>query len=392
MAAGKLRDIRSCEALVRGLTLFGSGGGGAPQVGLRYLQTALEEGREPAWVEAAGLPHDCLTASVAGLGGRAPRVAPTAEELAVMGSPERRLALEDCVVAAAAALEEHSGLRLGAVVPIELGGSNTPIAMLAASRLGLPVVDGDYAGRAVPELSQTTVGLKGGTPYPAAVADQWGNVTILVRGTGFGAADRLARHLCAAAYGPVGVALYLLRAARARAFLVPGTISRALEVGLAMQQAAASGRSPMPALEAAGARLAFQGRVDRAEWLDEAGYMFSYGQIEVAGGGDFGGRRLRIWYKNEFHVTWCDGSPYVTSPDVIAVIDRESGWPCTYAQVQPGMEVLVVCIPCLEKAYRSPRGLDLLGPRHFGFDIEYRPAEEVVPLTGQPGRAEGGGR
>ncbi len=30
----------------------------------------------------------------------------------------------------------------------------------------------------------------------------------------------------------------------------------------------------------------------------------------------------------------------------------------------------------LDMAFRTPKGLELLGPRHFGFDLDYIPIEE----------------
>jgi hypothetical protein len=31
----------------------------------------------------------------------------------------------------------------------------------------------------------------------------------------------------------------------------------------------------------------------------------------------------------------------------------------------------------LAPAFRSPKGIEVIGPRHFGFDFDYRPIEEL---------------
>ena len=49
-------------------------------------------------------------------------------------------------------LTAYTGNRIDAIVPFELGAWNTTAPMDAALRLGIKVVDGDYAGRAIPEL------------------------------------------------------------------------------------------------------------------------------------------------------------------------------------------------------------------------------------------------
>jgi len=40
--------------------------------------------------------------------------------------------------------------------------------------------------------------------------------------------------------------------------------------------------------------------------------------------GDFEGHKFAIWYKNENHIVWIDDKPFVTSPDIIALVDAAS--------------------------------------------------------------------
>jgi hypothetical protein len=40
-----------------------------------------------------------------------------------------------------------------------------------------------------------------------------------------------------------------------------------------------------------------------------------------------------------------------------------------------GMRVAVIAFPCSEK-WRTPKGLELVGPRYFGYDTDYVPVEE----------------
>ncbi|MFJ3819681.1 S-methyl thiohydantoin desulfurase domain-containing protein [Streptomyces nodosus] len=51
----------------------------------------------------------------------------------------------------------HLGGELAAVGVIEIGGLNAVAAVLAAARLGAPVLDGDLMGRAFPRINRTTV-------------------------------------------------------------------------------------------------------------------------------------------------------------------------------------------------------------------------------------------
>jgi hypothetical protein len=70
-----------------------------------------------------------------------------------------------------------------------------------------------------------------------------------------------------------------------------------------------------------------------------------------------------------------DGEIMVSVPDLITVLETESGEPITTEALRYGFRVTVLGIPCNEK-WRTPAGLDLVGPRYFGYDIEWVPVEE----------------
>lgn len=91
--------------------------------------------------------------------------------LAMMGSPDAATSLTydnirrsylNTLDAFAAAV----GGQPGCLIPVEIGPINSIVPLLAAAELGLWVVDGDGAGRAVPELPQTTYA--GSLTLPAA--------------------------------------------------------------------------------------------------------------------------------------------------------------------------------------------------------------------------------
>ena len=71
-----LATQQDCEDFVRGLTFLGTGGGGAPERGLKMLLEQHKAGAEVGWVSIDDLPPDTWTATVAGLGGRPQRWTP----------------------------------------------------------------------------------------------------------------------------------------------------------------------------------------------------------------------------------------------------------------------------------------------------------------------------
>ena len=54
----------------------------------------------------------------------------------------------------------------------------------------------------------------------------------------------------------------------------------------------------------------------------------------------------------------------------------ETGEPITTEILRYGMRVAVLAFPCDPK-WRTPKGIDLVGPRYFGYDIDYIPVEQA---------------
>jgi len=368
---GKLETIRDCEDFVRGCTFFGVGGGGAPSKGLKLLTDELADGRVPAWVDLDELPDDAWLACAWGMGSIAPLTPEREAAMAAVGLERWRV--EKNLAAALRELEAYTGRRLTAVVPLEPGGSNTPNPLAAATRLGLATVDADLAGRAIPEITQTLPVLAGKPVTPMAAVDLWGDVSLIRETVNPAMAERIGKFLAVAAFGHTGLAGFLMRVGEAGPVVVRGTLSRCHHLGRVIREAREARTSVVEAiLEATGAVRLFTGIVSKKEWEDRDGYMIGKTTIIGSPGG---GGVFEIWFKNENHVGWLDGVPVASSPDLISVVHATSGEPVTNTDVQVDQPVVVFGLPCVD-AFRSPRGLEALGPGHFGFDIDYSPVEE----------------
>lgn len=101
-----------------------------------------------------------------------------------------------------------------------------------------------------------------------------------------------------------------------------------------------------------------------------------YGTTTVEGEGPDAGHTLRVWFKNENHVTWRDGTPWVCSPDLIMTLGAD-GTPYTNTLLPEGARIGVVGAVA-DARLRTPAALDLLGPRHYGYDLPYLPIEQLV--------------
>ena len=94
---------------------------------------------------------------------------------------------------------------------------------------------------------------------------------------------------------------------------------------------------------------------------------------------------MEIQFQNENLVATRSGEAVATVPDLIIVLEAESGQPITTEELRYGYRVVVIGAPC-DRRWRTTAGLELVGPRYFGYEIDYVPVEEMVDR--RTGRAE----
>jgi DUF917 family protein len=344
-------------------------------MGMRILKKALEDGIDLGWVDADEIPDGVWSVNPCGTGSIAPLSEETLKQIEEMGLVDKLG--DDTLIQAVKELEQYLDRSFGCVVAFEPGAGNTPDALVVGGRLGIPVVDGDYAGRAVPEDLQSTTHLHGKTAWPFAAVDRWGNITIAKMCANARMGERLGKHLALAAFGDASTAITPIPAQEMKEVLVRGTLTKCLDMGRARRVALERGEDPVDAIVGVteGWRL-LDGVVTGKDWEDRDGYMF--GTTHVGGTSDCQGQTLDVWFKNENHVSWLNGKPWICSPDIVTFVRARSGEGLTNAEIKEGDEVVAVGIKGLE-AFRTEVGLnECAGPRYFGFDIDYRPIEDLM--------------
>lgn len=374
-----IKTEEDVKDLIRGLTLMGTGGGGRPDMGMDYLLPHIQEGKTITLKSPEAIPNGALTCSVFGMGSIAPQDPLSPSQRAALGYGE--WVVVKPMVEAVRELAAYTGNRIDAIVPFELGASNCTAPIDAAIRLGIEVIDGDYAGRAVPELIQITPAIYGYTFEPGTVCDPWGNVLIMKKAASLRVAERIGKMISIVTKlpdmkAPCAQAGILLKGEEMKQLIVPGSISRSLVIGSRIRQAREIGGDPVrAAAEAMSGWILFRGEVTRKVWESREGYMF--GTTTIQGEGPNSGHALEVWFKNENHISYLDDQAFVTSPDLITIIDAQSGEPYTNTVLKEGMHVAVLGAQANEK-FRTPKGLAVLSPRYFGFDLDYIPIEKQL--------------
>ena len=123
-----------------------------------------------------------------------------------------------------------------------------------------------------------------------------------------------------------------------------------------------------------GGWLIFKGSVEKYEWKNEKGFLFS--EVSLSGKDEWRDRTFRSWIKNEHIFAWLDTKPIVMPPDLIMFLDK-SGCGVTNDTLKQGLEVSIIAARAPD-IWRTPKGLTYFGPKHFGFDYEYVPVEKLV--------------
>jgi DUF917 family protein len=354
-----MRDLTESdiEALAIGAALLGCGGGGSPYIAkLRCLQE-LRSGRRITIVGVDELDDDAQVLSLGGIG--APAV--TIEKLPEGNEGTRVLR----------ALEGVTGLKVDALISAEIGGGNALEPMLTAATTGLPVVDGDGMGRAFPEMQMTTFSIYGHRSTPAAISDEHGNVVLFQHTVTEHAFERLARAVVVSMGGSaIGgeapmTGRYVKRAA------VAGTVTQSIRLGELVLAANREHVSPISRIcqQEQGIHLIDAKIVDLKRHLRGG---FSVGEIALEGIDAHAGSRARVVFQNEFLTFERGDRIEVCVPDLIVILDVDTGHPITTDVLRYGQRIAVLALPC-HPLLRTPEALAVVGPACFGIEVPYRP-------------------
>jgi DUF917 family protein len=270
------------------------------------------------------------------------------------------------------ALEAYLGQPIRATMPIEAGGLNSTIPIMVAARLGLPLVDCDGMGRAFPEVQMVTHTLYGIPATPLVLADEKGNSAI-INTIDNRWAETFARSITVDMGATALVTAYAATGRQLKEAAIPDTLTLCENIGRTIRQARAAKQDVVAAVQqiTGGFRI-FHGKLVDVQRRTEGG--FARGEAALEGLDEDAGRRLTLHFQNEHLMARLDGEAVVSTPDLITVLDADTGEPVTTEGLRYGFAVVVLGIPCTPK-WRTPQGLALVGPRYFGYDVDYRPVE-----------------
>ena len=359
--------VDDLEALATGAAFLGAGGGGDPYIGRLLAKHAVESSGMPEILRPEDLPDDAQVFTAAMIG------APTVliEKGASGEEIDRSLTR----------MAEITGRKPDAIAPIEIGGFNSMIPIVAAARAGLPLVDCDGMGRAFPELQMVTFNVHGVPASPAVLVDEYLQ-SVVVDAVDAKRTEELARSAAIVMGLSAAISCYPMSGRQLKDYCVPGTLRIALGIGRALAEGRSRG-APVEALLAFLETTAyyrhslalFEGKITDIERRTERG--FNVGCLRIVrldGGGD----EMTVDFRNENLVARLNGRTVAIVPDLVSVIDRETGLPITTEALKYGQRVKVIGTSSAP-VMRSEQALATFGPRAFGLDEDFQPIEMLHP-------------
>jgi len=344
------------ESLAVGAFILGTGGGGDPYQGLLNLRSLYAQGARLELMPPADLADDDWVAAVSEMG--APLVG------------LERLSDSRVIARAVALMEEHTGYRFRGIMALEIGGGNGLAPLLAAAHLGRPVIDADMMGRAFPEAQMTSAAVGDLQPWPLAAVDPRGVETVVQRVPTWKWMERVSRKVCVEMGSTAATCKAPRTGAEVKRWGIPGTTTKAIAIGAAVRAAQARHDDPVAAVLAVEpGHVLFRGKIVDVERRTSEGFL--RGRAVLEGTGEWRSAGLAIDFQNEWLVAWHDERALATVPDLICLLDAQSGHAVGTETARYGQRVVVMALPP-PPVFMTPRGLSFVGPRAFGYDMDYR--------------------
>ncbi|WP_439106861.1 DUF917 domain-containing protein [Congregibacter sp.] len=343
-----------------------------PSNSIKSVQQALAEGKVFRLVSPESIPDESMVVAVQGLGGGGAWeyvIERTTEQNLPVITDEKRRVVE--------LLSRHMGKEFSALVRSEAAGA-TATALLLAAEMGIPTLDACITGRAVPEVQQSIPWINGIASVPTAIITPWGDEIVINSAIDEYRVEDIGRAIAVGSGGAATISMAPMSGAQLEKGVIPGNLTEAMLFGQTVREAREAGKDPIAELlTVTGGYKLFQGVVSRSDERGDRG--FNWVEAEFEGVDEYEGQSYRVYVKNENIVGWLNGKVDAVSPDYIYNLDPETGESTIGVGIGGyvvGNEVVILGVPA-PKQWRSDKGVELMGPRHFGFDFDYVPIETL---------------
>lgn len=355
----KKLTLNQLDDLYIGSAILGAGGGGDPSLFYMIAKHQMEKMGTPVnMITCSELKPEDFVIPVGIMG------APMVEIEKIPTGLEYNSLIET--------LEETLGKKITVVMGIEIAGSNAFLPFIVASQLGLPILDADMMGRAFPEVQMCSSHLYGAPSSPGFAADCLGNV-VTIHAKNNVVLEKLGRQVTISMGSWSAFSLCPITGLEAQRCTIHKSFTKAIAIGKAHREAKIEGKDPMEAvLNICKGVCIGSGKITDIDRAISKGFL--RGNVTIQNKTD----KIEIAFQNEFLIAKCNGKIMATTPDIISLMEKETGEPVTNESLRFGLKVNVIVLPS-PPVWTSKEGLALVGPRHFGYETDYLPISKSKP-------------
>lgn len=340
------------EDLAVGSSVLGSGGGGTSDMGLMMAKYQMEKNGPATLIGFSDLKPDDVIMPIGFMG------APSADTEKMASGKEFEIMFQY--------VEKTLKKKVTVLMPFEIGGGNALTPFVEGARLGLPVLDADTQGRAFPEMTMCSCSLLGLSPSPGFITDCLGN-TVVMHGENVETMEKIGRHIVISMGSTAAFGFYPLTTRTVEKYTIHKSISKAISIGKLIREAKKNGKDPIDDLldHCKGVKIG-SGTITDIDRQISRGFL--HGNVYIENKDE----KLELAFKNEFLLAKCNGKIVATTPDILMLIEQETGATIDTEQLQYGLKVHLIALPA-PKIWTTPQGLELVGPRYFGYETDYHP-------------------
>lgn len=346
--------------LLKGISLFSTGGGGLIENAKKILESETLKKNKVKIIDLKKLKPNTNGITVGILGGGVSKS--TLKKLKI--NFDKHISYD-----AYLELKKHIG-EVSFVYSVEIGIQNTLEAILLASCLDVPIVDGDCAGRAVPEMQLTTLTINKISYSSFLIKSFLNDINVFVNSKDNHKSEILARSIANISQNLVCLVGIPLTSQEAKKILIPNTLSECIQVGKMLNN---DDCLLINVAKKVNGEIKFKGKVSKITF-DNKNSFFS-GYVHINGIDKYEGDCYKIWFKNEFLISWKNNIPDILCPDLISLINPHTRQcKISYGQgfkneIKENETLVVFKIPS-KSIWQSKEGLNLFSPRTFGFNIK----------------------
>jgi len=352
------KELTKQEALdiVTGAKILACGGGGSEKKAIDNINKTYDNGKNFTIVDLSDLKYDdniCIIGMVGG--GITDEERKLVENREIINTEPMKTAVKE--------LESFLDIEFRGFVATELGPNNSIIPLMVAAEMDKVAINGDCCGRSKPKISISTTRVTDIAIAPFSIVSQYGDVQIVKKTVDDVRGELLARTASRLSGGSVSVARCPMTVKKGKEAIIPDTYNLALTVGKNIRNAKKERSNIIEVLHNSipSSRLIFEGILASFSRIEQGG--FTSGEIVME---TVGGKQLKVWYQNEYLLSWLDKNQFITCPDGLYIVDSKTGYGLSpwEEDFQKGREVAVF-VHDAPDIWRSEKGLAIFGPEVF---------------------------